>query len=100
MPIPSAAGGTNRSPGPAGIASPIRKASADTPITTARKMATGKSGTSGIPTMEMQSSTMTGKRSSQQRKPTTKLRTGCSNMACPTARIRSGQTRKPRSPSR
>ncbi|TMA44046.1 MAG: hypothetical protein E6J82_05490 [Deltaproteobacteria bacterium] len=65
-----------------------------------RKMITGSNGISGIPTMLIASSTMSGRSSSQQRKPTVKLRTGLSNMANPTLRIRSGHIRRTTSPIR
>ena len=100
MPMPSAAGGTNRCPGPAGSDSPMRNAKELRPITMLRKMITGSSGISGIPTMEMASSTISGSRSSQQRNPTVKLRTGFSNMANPTLRTRSGHIRRTSRPTR
>ena len=79
-----AAGGTKRCPGPAGRASPNRSATELVPMVIARKIITGKSGMSGIPMTEMRSNSMSGRSSSQQRNPTRKLFSGCSNIACPT----------------
>src|SRR5207245_1968100 len=82
------------------IAPPGRSDAEPTSRVIAKKIIPGRGGTRWMPTTEMRSRMASASSSSQHRNPTRKLFSGCSNMACPTWRTRSGHKRKVRRPIR